>query len=195
MSPKGSFYVKSDGGYIYFLLYLKYTMSEYTDDEPKECQICGEMIEADEYNIEFRICLSCFHHEYGEEEEEEEVMDQFFLNDFEIIQKEADSRQESDDGDPKLQRKEAERIIKCHINYNFRPQNVEKFFEVIHDKKQLEEEVLEFANTWDIQEDRNKQLRKCKTDTAYKQLLMRYAWSDYLLNKLIEECYFDISYF
>jgi hypothetical protein len=157
---------------------------------------------------------------YKDKEEDEEVMDKFFLHGFKIIQKEADKyledrlireearKQESDNdsdyesddgddlsGDPKLPRKEAERIIKCHINYNFRQQDVEKFFEVINDKTLLEEEVFEFAENWNIQEDRNKQLRKCKTDTLYKQKLMKYAWSDYLLVKLIEECYFDISYF
>ena len=184
-------------------------MAEYTDDEIEtyECHICESRFEEDLFDMNYGLCKECYdkniaeeidyyhYKEQEEEDDEEDLIDQFFLNDFEIIQKEADSRQESDDGDPKLPRKEAERIIKCHINYNFRPQNVEKFFEVIHDKKQLEEDVLEFADNWNIQEDRNKQLRKCKTDTLYKQQLMRYAWSDYLLNKLIEECYFDISYF
>jgi hypothetical protein len=151
-------------------------------------------------------------------------MDQFFLEGFEMILKEADkyledreikqearreerkqesdydSDYESDDGDdfsgdPKLPRKVAERIIKCHINYNFRQQDVEKFFKVMENETILKEEVFEFAENWDIEEDRNKELQKCKTDLLYKQKLMRYAWSDYLLNKLIEENYFDISYF
>jgi hypothetical protein len=186
-------------------------MDEYTNNGFKECvtcecQRCESRFEEDLFDMNYGLCKECYYENKAEEidyyhyqdtlkEEDEEVLDQFFLNDFEIIEKEADSRQESDDGDPKLQRKEAERIIKCHINYNFRPQNVEKFFEVIHDEEQLEEDVLEFAENWSIEGDRKKELRKCKTDTLYKQKLMRYAWSDYLLNKLIEECYFDISYF
>ena len=159
----------------------------------------------------------------GEYTNDEEMMDKFFLKGFEIIQKEADkyledreireesrreerkqesdydSDYESDDGDdlsgdPKLPRKEAERIIKCHINYNFRQQDVEKFFKVIKDETLLEE-VFEFAENWNIEGDRNKELLKCKTDLLHKQKLMRYVWSDYLLDKLIEEHYFDMSYF
>jgi hypothetical protein len=202
-------------------------MAEYTnvEDETYECQYCESRFEEDEYNMESGLCHNCLDKEIEEEEDETyDVMDQFFLEGFEMILKEADkyledreikqearreerkqesdydSDYESDDGDdlsgdPKLPRKVAERIIKCHINYNFRQQDVEKFFKVMENETPLEEEVFEFAENWDIEEDRNKELQKCKTDLLYKQKLMRYAWSDYLLNKLIEENYFDISYF